>query len=92
MSRGNGYECNIVFYTVRAKGYKEGNWGNRVSSVRVSVCEGKGQLEGSWKGAEVQKEIEPRSRGLVIVRSRYQATIGEDTVGWKGLSVRSNNL
>jgi hypothetical protein len=35
------------------KGYKEGNWGNRISSVRESV-----RKRGSWKGAAVQRGLE----------------------------------
>jgi hypothetical protein len=61
---------------------KEDNWGNQVSSVRESV-----KKKVSWKGATVQRGLEPRSRGLAIVRSRYQATTSEDTAGWKTVSV-----
>jgi hypothetical protein len=35
------------------RGYKENNWGNRVSSVLESV-----RKSGSWKGAAVQRGIE----------------------------------
>jgi hypothetical protein len=38
---------------------------------------------GSWKGAAVQRGLEPGSRGLAVIRSRYQATTSEDTAGWK---------
>jgi hypothetical protein len=34
-------------------------------------------------GAAIQKGLEPGSRGIAIVRSRYQATTGEDNAGWK---------
>jgi hypothetical protein len=37
--------------------------------------------------ATVQRGLEPGSRGIAIVRSRYQATTSEDTAGWKRLSV-----
>jgi hypothetical protein len=46
----------------------------------------------SWKGAAIPKELEPGSRGIVTVRSRYQATTSEDTAGWKRLGVCSSNL
>jgi hypothetical protein len=38
---------------------------------------------GSWKGAAVQRWLEPGSRGISTVRSRYQALTSEDTAGWK---------
>jgi hypothetical protein len=38
------------------------------------------------KGTGVQGGLERGSRGLGIVRSRYQTT-SEDTAGWKRLSV-----
>jgi hypothetical protein len=53
--------------------------------VRAKGSQG-GQLEQetrSWKGAAVQTGLEPGSRGIAIVRSRYQATTSEDTVAWK---------
>jgi hypothetical protein len=34
-------------------------------------------------GAAVQRGLEPGSRGITIVRSRYQATTNEDIAGWK---------
>jgi hypothetical protein len=37
----------------------------------------------NWKGVVVQRGLELGNRGLVIVRSRYQETSSEDTVGWK---------
>jgi hypothetical protein len=40
----------------------------------------------SWNGAAVQRGSESESRGLVIVRSRNQATTSEDTAGWKDLA------
>jgi hypothetical protein len=42
----------------------------------------------SWKGVAVQRGLEPGSRGIAIVRSRYQATTSEDTVGWRRLDVK----
>jgi hypothetical protein len=41
----------------------------------------------SWNGAAVQRGLGPGSRGITIVRSRYQATTREDIAGWKRLSV-----
>jgi hypothetical protein len=35
----------------------------------------------SWKGAAIERGLESRSRGIVIVRSCYQTTTSEDTVG-----------
>jgi hypothetical protein len=64
------------------RSYKEENWGNQVSSVRESV-----KKRGSWKGAAVQRGFEPESRELAIIRSRYQATISEETAGWKRLNM-----
>jgi hypothetical protein len=58
------------------------------SQFCTGVCKKKRQL----KGAAVQRELEPRSRGLAIVRSRYQATISEDTAGWKILSLILQNV
>jgi hypothetical protein len=61
---------------------KEDNWSNQFNSVRASV-----KKRRSWKGAAVQRGLEPGSRGIAIVRSRYQETSSEDTEGWKRLSV-----
>jgi hypothetical protein len=38
---------------------------------------------GSWKGAAIQKGLGSGIRGVAFVRSRYEATTGEDTAGWK---------
>jgi hypothetical protein len=43
-------------------------------------------------GAAVQEGLQPRIRGTAIVKSRYQATISEDTEGWKRHSVCSSEL
>jgi hypothetical protein len=64
------------------RGYKEDNWSNRVSSVQESV-----KKRGSWKGVAVQRGLEPGSRELAIVRSRYQTTSSEDTASWKTCKV-----
>jgi hypothetical protein len=45
---------------------------------------------GRWKGAAIQRGLEPGSRGITIVKSRYQATTSEDTEGWKRLGVRAS--
>jgi hypothetical protein len=42
----------------------------------------------NWKGAAVQRGLEPGRRGIAIVRSRYQATTSQDTVGWRTLDVK----
>jgi hypothetical protein len=47
---------------------------------------------GTWKGATIQRGLEPRSRGLAIVRSHYQETSSEDTAGWKRLSMCASYL
>jgi hypothetical protein len=47
---------------------------------------------GSWKGATGQRGLENGSRGIATVRSRYQANISEDTVGWKALNLYSSDL
>jgi hypothetical protein len=41
----------------------------------------------SWKGASIQRGLEPGSRRIAIVRSRYQATSSEDTDDLKIFSV-----
>jgi hypothetical protein len=41
----------------------------------------------SWKGVAVQRGLEPGSKEIAIVRSRYQETSSEDTAGWKRLGV-----
>jgi hypothetical protein len=47
---------------------------------------------GSWERAAVQRGPELRSRGIVIARSRYQATTIADTAGLKRLSVCCRDL
>jgi hypothetical protein len=64
------------------RGYKEDNWGNRVSSVRESVKE-----RGIWKGAAVQRGLGLGSRGIALVTSRYQVSNSEETAGWKRFRV-----
>jgi hypothetical protein len=41
----------------------------------------------NWKGAAIQREFEQGSRGLAIVRSRFQAITSKDTAGWKKIRV-----
>jgi hypothetical protein len=65
-----------------ARGYKEENLGNHVSSAREFVKE-----RVSWKVAAIQRATQSESRGTSIVSSHYQATTSEDTAGWKVLSV-----
>jgi hypothetical protein len=43
-------------------------------------------------GAAIQRETEPESRGIAIVRIGYEATTSEETVGWKRLSVCASDL
>jgi hypothetical protein len=69
------------------RGYKEDSWGNEVSSVLGSV-----RKRDSLKGAAIQRGLEHGSRGIAIVRSRYQATASEDTAGWKRLSRCSSDV
>jgi hypothetical protein len=76
-----GALLETVFYTRPVqKGYKEDNWDNGVIYVREAV-----KKMDSWKGAAVQRGLEPGRRGLAIVRSRYQAATSEDIAGWKAL-------
>jgi hypothetical protein len=51
------------------RGYNEDNWSKN------RQLEGKCHSKKTWPG----------SRGVAIVRSRYQATASEDTAGWKDL-------
>jgi hypothetical protein len=57
------------------------------SQYYTGGCVEKEQLEGSWKGAAVQRGLEPGTRRIVIVRSRYQATTSADIVIWETLCV-----
>jgi hypothetical protein len=41
------------------------------------------ESEFSCKGAAIRRGLEPGSREIAIVRSRYQATTSEETAGWK---------
>jgi hypothetical protein len=47
---------------------------------------------GSWKGAAIQRGFEHGSRGIAIVRSRYQEMFSEDTAGWKIFGVCSSDF
>jgi hypothetical protein len=58
-----------------------GGWREMAISLGVS-CN-----RGSCKGAAVQSGLEPGSRGIAIVISRYRATTSEDITGWKSLSM-----
>jgi hypothetical protein len=84
-------------------GYKEDNWGNQISSLLESVGQSvtvKSQLKvslfreelievrkRSWKGAAVQRGLDPGSRKIATVRNRYLATTSDDIAAWKCLSV-----
>jgi hypothetical protein len=46
----------------------------------------------NWKGAAIHRVLEPGSRGLATVRSRYQAATGEDTAGWKRCKVLKSEM
>jgi hypothetical protein len=65
-----------------AKDYKKDSWGKQVSSVEESE-----KKRGSWNEDAVQIGLESRSRGIAIVKSRYQTSTSEDIAGWKTLSV-----
>jgi hypothetical protein len=41
---------------------------------------------GSWKGATIWRGLEHGSRGISIVRSRYQATTSKVSAGWNNLA------
>jgi hypothetical protein len=64
------------------RSYKKDNWGNQVSSERESV-----KKRGSWKGTAFQRGLEPESKELAIIISRYQEAISEETAGWERLRV-----
>jgi hypothetical protein len=49
------------------RGYKEDNWGNRVSYVPKAVK--KMDRSGSWNGAAVRRGLESKSGGTATVRS-----------------------
>jgi hypothetical protein len=61
--------------------YKEDNWGNQVSSVREAV-----RKSGNWKGAVIQRGLEPGSEGITNFRSSYQETSSENTVRWNNFA------
>jgi hypothetical protein len=52
-----------------------------VKGPRVSCKEGR-----IWKGEAIRRRLKPGSRGIAIVRSRYQATTNEGAAGWKNLA------
>jgi hypothetical protein len=62
------------------KSYKEDNWAT--DSVLYRILPRK---EFGWKGADLQRGLEHVSRGIAIIRSRYQETSSEDTESWKNL-------
>jgi hypothetical protein len=67
----------MEFYTRSVpRSYKEDNLGDQVSSVREAVkkrdrrkefCTRVCEEKFSWKGAAIQRELEPGGRGIVIV-------------------------
>jgi hypothetical protein len=57
--------------------------------MRFRCCELFLLEAGGWDMGIVQ---EPRVRGMSATESRYQATTGEDTAGWKKLSVSCSEL
>jgi hypothetical protein len=73
-------EWTVLSARAAPRSYKEDNWGNQFKSLRESV---KKRL--SWKGAAVQRRLEPGSRGRAIVRSRFKKTFIEGTECWKRL-------
>jgi hypothetical protein len=62
------------------RGNEEDNLDNQVSSVGETV-----KKRGSWKGAAIQRGLEPGSKGKAIVRSRYQKTTSEEIKAGKDL-------
>jgi hypothetical protein len=50
------------------------------------------KIEFSWKRAAIRRVLEPESRGIAIVKRRYQAMTCEDVAGWKRLSMCSSDL
>jgi hypothetical protein len=73
------------------RGYKEDNWGNRDSSVWEAVKK-RESWKGYRKGAVIQRGLEHGSRGIAVVRNRYQGTSSEDTAGWKRFSMCCSDL
>jgi hypothetical protein len=58
-------------------GYKEDNWSKNSDN---------------WKEATIQRKLERGSRGIAVVRNRYQATACEDTEGCNIHNVCPSNL
>jgi hypothetical protein len=53
----------------------------------------RGYNEDNWsKGTTLQRGLEPRSRGVAVIRRHYQETSSEDTAGWKRLSMCASYL
>jgi hypothetical protein len=68
--RMNGVVCVAML-----RSCKEDNWGNQVSVK-----------ESSWKGAAVQRGLEPGSRGIAIVTSHYQQLLVKALRGGRDLA------
>jgi hypothetical protein len=73
--RGSGYACKYrgtvgsgVFYSAHENG------------IIMRTIEARKFI---WKVAAIQRRLDPRNRGIAIVRNRYQETSSEDTAGWK---------
>jgi hypothetical protein len=49
------------------RSYKKDNWGNQISSVWKAVKKKVRRKEFSWKGAAIQRTLEPRGRGIATV-------------------------
>jgi hypothetical protein len=77
MSNSGGTAGNGVLYDGLCRGVIRRTTGARIQS---------------WKGAAILRELEPRSRGIAIVRSQYPATTSEDSVGRKRLHTFSSDL
>jgi hypothetical protein len=56
-------------------------------SVQMGYKETTEARSGSWKGAAIQRGLEPSSTGIATASSCYQATTSEDITGWKRISV-----
>jgi hypothetical protein len=63
---------------VLTRSYVGDSQGSQVSSIWESV-----RKKGNWKGAAIQRGLEPGSLRISIVRSYYQGMAVEDTAGWR---------
>jgi hypothetical protein len=68
-SKGLGHEKDYAGEGQQPRNHKEDIWDNQVNSLGESV-----KKRGSWKRAAVQRGLQPGSRRIAIVSSRYTET------------------